>query len=146
MLAHIIKSKAVIKCFKSNEFNSGLNSRYITMKQITLADAKKLALENKIALMREISYCSSDWIRENSYKIAEIETKRADKTYFGLWQKGWKKAMIKEATDVAEKKLLDDFTKKECFILDGVIWLNNLQIINSLYQNKYLSHTLTTSA
>lgn len=102
------------------------------MKQITLAQARALALENKQRLYDEIKYCQADWVRDHGRHIADIETKRADKTYFGEFPKGWKSEMLRASKETAEANLLARFLRDECKQLDGAIWCGNWQIIQRL--------------
>lgn len=102
------------------------------MKQITAAQAKSLALSNKQRLSDEIKYCQSDWIRDNSRFVADIETKRSDKTLYGEWPKGWKSEMLRASKEIAEKNLIDRFLRDECKLLDGAIWLGNWDLIQQM--------------
>jgi len=102
------------------------------MKQISTAQARILAYSDPSELRREERYCQGDWIKENAYHIAEIETKYLPKTFYGGWPKGWKHAMKIEAKARAEKNILDQFITRECLLLDGVIWLSNLSLIERL--------------
>jgi hypothetical protein len=105
------------------------------MKQITRAEAIKLA---KIHCNYEtkLEFCLVDWVREHSRAIAEIETKRRNKTNFGTFPKGWKSAMKTEAANQAKAHVLAEFLEIHCMQFDGIIWLNNLEIINKLSRKK----------
>lgn len=105
------------------------------MKQITTKQAESLAFADAYALKTEIEYCQADWIRDNARHIADIETKRTDKTLYGTWPKGWKAAMKAESEKCAKSDLLARFLKRECFQLDGAIWLGNFQLITKLEQS-----------
>ena len=102
------------------------------MKQITTKQAQDLACTDPYVVAIEIQYCQADWIRDNSRHIADIECKRTDKTFYGTWPKGWKFAMKSESEKRAKSDLLDRFLNRECFQLDGAIWLGNFQLINQL--------------
>jgi len=103
-----------------------------TMKQISTSQAKKLAFAAVYKLESEIKYCQSDWIKENSRHIADIECGRTDKTLYGTWPKGWKAAMKAEAKTRAEEVVLREFIRDECKYLDGIIWLANLTLIERM--------------
>ena len=83
-------------------------------------------------LKYEIQYCQQDWIIANARFIADIETKRSDKTLFGEWPKGWKAQMLKDSAEAAKDALLSRFLRDECTQLDGAIWLGNWQLIQEL--------------
>jgi len=100
------------------------------MKQITLKQAEKLSLRNN--LKSEIEYCQIDWIKENARHIAMIETKKADKTLYGEWPKGWRHEMKIQSEKQARQDLLARFLRDECKQIDGAIWLGNWQIIQEL--------------
>jgi len=100
------------------------------MKQISKDQALALAIKNH--LKDEIRYCQADWIRENARHIADIETKRADRTFYGQWPKGWKNQMVKDSTEAAKEALLARFLRDECKVLDGAIWLGNWEMIQSM--------------
>jgi hypothetical protein len=102
------------------------------MKQINHAQVLKLATENKMRLNDEIKYCQAEWIRDNARHIADIETKRADKTLYGEWPKGWRKEMLVASIRAAKSNLVERFLRDECKQLNGVIWLANWQIINQI--------------
>lgn len=102
------------------------------MKQISIETAEKLAIQDKTKLKHEIKYEQQDWIVKNARFIADIETKRADKTLFGEWLKGWKAQMVKDSTENAKAALLFRFLRDECKQLDGAIWLGNWQMIQEL--------------
>jgi hypothetical protein len=102
------------------------------MKQITSKQAENLALKDEIKLKYEIKYSQHDWIIENASYIADIETKRSDKTLFGEWPKGWKAQMVKDSAEAAKAALLSRFLRDECKLLDGAIWLGNWQMIQDL--------------
>ncbi len=102
------------------------------MKQISIAQAKKLAFSETSKMNAEIKYCQADWIRENAHYIADIECGRVDKTFYGTWLKGWKAAMKAEARKRAEEIILNAFIRDECKCLDGVIWLGNLAMIEQM--------------
>ena len=98
------------------------------MKQITHQQVEKLAW-HPLDLKFEIECCQAEWIASNARYIAEIETKRADKTYWGEYPKGWKTAMFKEAEEKAKSNLLTRFISRKCREIDGVLWLNDWQMI-----------------
>ena len=100
------------------------------MTQITLEQAEKLAIKNN--LKSEIEYCQIDWIKENARHIAMIETKKADKTLYGDWPKGWRHEMKVQSEKRARQDLLARFLRDECKEIDGAIWLGNWQIIQEL--------------
>ena len=102
------------------------------MKQITLKQAEKLACSNKYALKFEIECCQKEWIEKNAKYISDIETKRADKTLFGEWPKGWKNQMVKDSAEISKAALLSKFLRDECKQLDGAIWLGNWKMIQEL--------------
>jgi len=102
------------------------------MKQITSKQAEKLALMDDNKLKYEIKYEQQDWIIKNARFIADIETKRSDKTLFGEWPKGWKAQMVKDSAEAAKATLLSRFLRDECKQLDGAIWLGNWQMIQDL--------------
>jgi len=102
------------------------------MKQISMETARKLALQNELKLRLEIEYEQDGWISTNSKYIADIETKRCDKTLFGEWPKGWKAQMLKDSSEAAKAALLSRFLRDECKLLDGAIWLGNWQMIQEL--------------
>jgi hypothetical protein len=102
------------------------------MKQITSKQAENLALKDDNKLKCEIKYCQQDWIIKNARFIADIETKRSDKTLFGEWPKGWKAQMVKDSVEIAKAALLSRFLRDECKQLDGAIWLGNWQMIQDL--------------
>lgn len=101
------------------------------MKQITTAQAKKLAYDTA-RLADETKYCQSDWIKANAHIIADIETKRANKTWYGEWPKGWKAEMLRAATVQAKQNLLSNFMRDHCMIMDGAIWLNDWHLIEKM--------------
>ena len=102
------------------------------MKQITIKQAESLAHGNPVRLAAEIRWEQMRWIETNARYIADIETKRADKTLFGDWPKGWRCEMIRAANENARKSLLERFLRDECKLLDGAIWLGNWEIILAL--------------
>lgn len=102
------------------------------MKQITTKQAESLACADAHTLKQEIQYCQADWIRDNARYIADIETKRTDKTFYGTWPKGWRAAMKADSIVRARLGLTTCFINSECFQLDGAIWLGNFQLINQL--------------
>ena len=102
------------------------------MKQISPKTAEKLALQDETKLKYEMQYEQHDWIVKNAKYIADIETKRCDKTLFGEWPKGWKAQMLKDSAETAKAALLSRFLRDECNQLDGVIWLGNWQMIKEL--------------
>jgi len=102
------------------------------MKQITIKQAEILACADNRTLKLEIEYCQADWIRHNARQIADIESKRTDKTFFGTWPKGWRNAMKVESVKQAKDDLMKRFIAKECLQLDGVLWLGNLFFIAEL--------------
>jgi hypothetical protein len=102
------------------------------MKQISLKQAQELATRDAYKLKAEIEYCQEDWIKEHARYIADIETKRIDKTYYGEWPKGWKHEMKRAAVEKAKQDLLTRFLRNECKQLDGAIWLGNWQMIKEL--------------
>lgn len=99
------------------------------MKQITHREAEKLALADPRNLKFEIECCQAEWIAKNSRHIAEIETKRTDKTYWGEYPKGWKSAMLKDSKEKAKSDILRRFLANKCREIDGVLWLNDWQMI-----------------
>lgn len=102
------------------------------MKQITQVQAESLAFANESKLRWEIQYCQEDWIRENARYIADIECKRADKTLYGQWPKGWKAQMVKDSAESAKANLLAAFLRDECRLIDEAIWLGNWQMIQKI--------------
>jgi hypothetical protein len=106
------------------------------MQQITLEQANMLATKDARALAQEIRWCQGDWIRENASRIADIETKRSDKTLYGEWKKGWKKEMLRASTEKAKSDLLARFLRDKCKQLDGAIWLDDWQTIQELAEIK----------
>ena len=102
------------------------------MKQISPKTAEKLALQDETKLKYEMQYEQHDWIVKNAKYIADIETKRCDKTLFGEWPKGWKAQMLKDSSEAAKSALLSRFLRDECELLDGAIWLGNWQMIQEL--------------
>lgn len=103
-----------------------------TMKQITRAQAEALATSDEYKLDFETKFYQSQWIKENSMVIADIECKRCPRDYYGTWPKGWKAQMRKEAKEKARKYLIDRFMRDKCFELDGAIWLNDWQLVTEL--------------
>ena len=101
------------------------------MKQITKQQAESLAFANG-ALEYETKLCQGDWIRKNADRIADIETKRCDKTLWGTFPDGWKKQMAKGAKMMAKENLLERFLRDECKQLDGAIWLGNITMIEQM--------------
>jgi len=102
------------------------------MKQITLKQAASLALACEYRLRLEIKFCQEDWVRENAKQIADIEMKRADKTFFGEWPKGWRHEMKRAADENARADILARFLDNNCKQLDGAIWLNNWELIQEM--------------
>lgn len=98
------------------------------MKQITHQQAEELAW-HPLDLKFEIECCQAEWIASNARYIAEIETKRADKTYWGQYPKGWKPAMFRESEERAKSNLLTRFIARKCREIDGALWLNDWQLI-----------------
>ena len=101
------------------------------MKQITIKEVESISCTQS-ALETETRYAQAEWIQANARYIADIETKRTDKTLFGAWPKGWKHEMLRASKDNAKKALIERFLARECKQLDGAIWLGNWQIINQL--------------
>ena len=99
-----------------------------------MTEATNLALANKARLRSEVAYCQADWIKGNACYIADIETRRSDRTLYGEWPNGWRAEMKKEAGRAAAKSLLERFLRDECKLLDGAIWLGNLNLIYELEQ------------
>jgi hypothetical protein len=106
------------------------------MKQITTMQAEALACAEAYVVKNEIEYCQADWIIANARYIADIECKRIDKTFYGTWPKGWKVAMKAESTAKAKADLTARFIARQCFKLDGVLWLGNLKLIEKLKSAK----------
>jgi len=99
------------------------------MKQITHKEATAYALRNKIRLADEMKFCQEFWIIANAPKIARIESGRCDKTHFGDYPHGWKKAMIVHCGKEAERNIVDEFISDNCDIIDGALWLNKWSVI-----------------
>jgi hypothetical protein len=99
------------------------------MKQITHKEAEKLALADPRDLKFEIECCQAEWIAANSRYIAEIETKRTDKTHWGEYPKGWKSAMLKDSKEKAKSDIVSRFIARKCREIDGALWLNDWQMI-----------------
>lgn len=102
------------------------------MKQISMKTAEKLSSRDENSLKYETQYHQQEWIITNARYIADIETKRADKTLFGEWPKGWKAQMLKDSAETAKKALLFRFLRDECKELDGAIWLGSWEIIREM--------------
>jgi hypothetical protein len=102
------------------------------MQQITIETAHRLALADPLKLREEIRFESADWIREEANRIADVETGRADKTYCGMWPRGWRAAMKLQSAHRARVRLIDRWMLAHCLYIDGVLWLCDWQIINSL--------------
>ena len=98
------------------------------MKQITQKQAEKIAW-CPLDLKFEIECCQAEWIASNARYIAEIETKRADKTYWGEYPKGWKSAMLKQSEKTAKSNLLTRFISRKCREIDGAFWMSAWQLI-----------------
>jgi len=101
------------------------------MHQITRTEAINLAKIHCNYKM-EFELCLVDWVKQHARTIAEIETKRRDKTNCGTFPKGWKSAMKADAANQAEANVLAEFLEIHCMQFDGIIWLNNWEIINTL--------------
>jgi hypothetical protein len=80
----------------------------------------------------ETRYCQADWIRDNARYIADIETRRTERTLYGEWSKGWKAEMLRASKENAKSLLIERFLRDECKQLDGAIWLGNIQIIEQM--------------
>lgn len=105
------------------------------MKQISMKQVEQLALSGD-RLEFEIRCCQTEWIQQNARSIAEIETKRRDKTNFGEFPKGWKAEMLRASKDRAKKELVDRFIRDNCKVLDGAIWLGSWQHIEELERKR----------
>ena len=101
------------------------------MHQITRTEAINLA-KTYCNYKMELECCLVDWVKQHARTIAEIETKRRDKTNCGDFPKGWKAAMKADAANQAEANVLAEFLEVHCMQFDGIIWLNNWEIINTL--------------
>ena len=73
-----------------------------------------------------------EWVEANARYIADIETKRADKTLYGEWPKGWRSEMLRASKEKAKSDIVSRFLRDECKQLDGAIWLGNWQMIKEL--------------
>lgn len=102
------------------------------MKQITTKQLETLALADKAEVARWEEYSIRDWIVENAQFIGWIETKKADKTLFGEWPKGWKAEMKRAAKEKARLDLIAKFKRQNILEMDGALWLNNLDLINQI--------------
>lgn len=102
------------------------------MKQISQKQLETLALADKAEVARWEEYVAMDWVAANSKYIVWIETKKADKTLFGEWPKGWKAEMKRAAKERARFDLIAKFKRQNILEMDGVLWLNNIELINQL--------------
>lgn len=102
------------------------------MKQITTKQLETLALADKAEVARWEEYSANDWLKENSKHVVWIETKKADKTLFGEWSKGWKVEMRRAAKEKARLDLIAKFKRQHVLEMDGALWLNNWELITSL--------------
>lgn len=102
------------------------------MKQISPKTAEKLALRDDLKLKQETQYCQTEWVEANARYIADIETKRVDKTLFGEWPKGWRAEMLRASIEKAKSDIVSRFLRDECKQLDGAIWLGNWQMLKEL--------------
>lgn len=104
------------------------------MKQISMKQVEQLAMSGD-RLEIETRCCQTEWIQENARIIAEIETKRRDKTGFGEFPKGWKAEMLRASKDRAKRLIVDRFIRDNCKVIDGAIWLGSWQHIQELERN-----------
>lgn len=113
---------------------AGRNPRLPAMKQITRKQAEKLALSSD-RFEFEFQCCQAEWIQQNARAIADIETKRRDKTNFGEFPKGWKAEMLRASKERAIREIVERFIREHCKVLDGAIWLGSWQHIQELERN-----------
>ena len=123
-----------VGCIRRANLTNGLaeTPNQTTMKQITLKQAESLACSDPLRLSYEIKYCQQEWIETNARYIADIETKRADKTLYGEWPKGWRAEMLRASKEKAKSDIVARFLRDECKQLDGAIWLGNWQMIERM--------------
>ena len=113
------------------------------MEQIGVSEIRELALKNKYNTDWETQLCQSAWIREHSHIIAQVESKRASRTYDGEFPRGWRHQMIKDCKKQAEDAVIAKFIGEYCRLIDGVYWLictHKMADLKNLRNNKKASH------